>query len=133
METTDNIYSTNFRDYDGDHSQLLGKLVLHEGGSSICGTTRSIHKIEKVLKNGFKITGMTDEIFGFIDGHQRGLNGRINMTKVSRCKLILPEEADDLRTEWKKKKEIKAIKADIQSKLDSLSLEQLQKISQIIK
>jgi hypothetical protein len=121
-----------FKDFENDYSQLIGKKVLYESGMSYSERlSRSIVQIQSVTKTGFKLLNMSTLIFGF-DGHQKGLTGRQNMGTISKCKLLTDEEVESLRVEWKAKKELKAAREELRSKIDSLTIEQLNSIKSII-
>ena len=114
--------------------ELIGKTVLFTFGHSYSGKTRQISKITKVTKTGFKIdvTGFEDRLFSLNNGHQKGLNGRMNMSIVSYCDLITEEETQKYREEFTKNREIKQIKSLIKDKIDNLTYEQLIAIKDII-
>jgi hypothetical protein len=85
-------------------------------------------KIEKVTKTGFRLFTMPDTMFSLIDGSQKGLTGRMNMGTISRCQLVTDEEANQLREQWKRNKQEKALREKMKVKLETMSFEQLQKM-----
>jgi hypothetical protein len=121
----------SFRDFKNNPSGLLGQFVLYESGTSYGGVSRYIKKIEKVTKTGFRITENPLDLFSFIDGYQKGLNGRMHIGTVSKCKLITPEYADFLRSEWKKAKETRGLREQMMEKLKTMTFEQLKQIESI--
>jgi hypothetical protein len=121
-----------FTDFESNPQELVGKLVLYESGGIHGGTTRKITKITKVTKTAFKIEGEKESIFSLINGHKKGLTGRMNWGVVSDCTLITEEEAESLRKKWAENKEKKALLADVTEKLKTATLTQLQGISKIL-
>lgn len=103
-------YKDNFKNYESDYKQLIGKWVLYEFGRSYDREhrNRSLVKITKVTKTGFRIGNDSTALFDF-DGWQKGLTGRMEMGTISNCKLLTEEEKIQISTEWiekKKKKEL---------------------------
>jgi hypothetical protein len=118
-----------FKDFENNTQELLGKIVLYESGMSYSDKKkRSLMKIEKVTKTGFRLFTMPDTMFSLIDGSQKGLTGRMNMGTISQCKLVTDEEANQLREKWKLNKEEKALREQMKVKLETMSFEQLQKM-----
>jgi len=118
-----------FKDFENNTQELIGKTVLYESGMSYMDNKRrSLMKIEKVTKTGFRLFTMPDTMFSLIDGSQKGLTGRMNMGTISQCKLVTDEEANQLREQWKRNKEEKALREKMKVKLETMSFEQLQKM-----
>ncbi len=124
-----------FENYKDDYSKLVDKYVLYESGQSYdSNRRRSIVKITKITKTGFRITGEDSKLFDFY-GHQKGLSkDRYNWSVISRCELLTESEKDEIVKIWKEKKEKKALFEDIQKLLTiDLSTDKLQEINKIIK
>ena len=118
-----------FKDFENNTQELVGKTVLYESRVSYSDNKRrSLMKIEKVTKTGFRLFTMPDTMFSLIDGSQKGLTGRMNMGTISECKLVTDEEANQLREQWKRNKEEKALREKMKIKLETMSFEQLQKM-----
>jgi hypothetical protein len=118
-----------FKDFKDNTQELVGKTVLYESGMSYFDNRRrSLLKIEKVTKTGFSLSSMPDKKFNLIDGSQKGLTSRMDMATVSQCRLLTDEEADQLREQWKRNKEEKALREKMKVKLETMSFEQLQKM-----
>jgi len=118
-----------FKDFENNPQELIGKTVLYESGMSFSDKrTRSLMKIEKVTKTGFKLFAMPDKMFSLINGSRKGLTGRENMGTISKCKLLTDEEANQLREKWKQNKEVKELREKMKVKLETMSFEQLQKM-----
>ena len=118
-----------FKDFENNTQELVGKTVLYESGASFSDNrSRSLMKIEKVTKTAFRLFTMPDTMFSLIDGSQKGLTGRMNMATISQCKLLTDEEANQLREQWKRNKEEKALREKMKIKLETMSFEQLQKM-----
>jgi len=123
------VYIMEFKDFENNTQELVGKTVLYESGMSYSDNKRrSLMKIEKVTKTGFRLFTMPDKTFSLIDGSQKGLTGRMNMGIISQCKLVTDEEANQLREQWKRNKEEKALREKMKAKLETMSFEQLQKM-----
>ena len=121
-----------FKDFENNPQELIGKTVLYESGMSYSDNKRrSLMKIEKVTKTSFRLFTMPDTMFSLIDGSQKGLTGRMNMGTISQCKLVTDEEANQLREQWKRNKEEKALREKMKAKLETMSFEQLQKMELI--
>jgi len=118
-----------FKDFKDNTQELVGKTVLYESGMSYSDNRRcSLLKIEKVTKTGFSLSSMPDKKFNLIDGSQKGLTGRMDMATVSQCRLLTDEEANQLREQWKRNEEEKALRGKMKVKLETMSFEQLQKM-----
>lgn len=118
-----------FKDFENNYEELVGKTVLYESGQSYSNDRRRyLVKIEKVTKTGFRISSLPDALFSFVDGSQKGLNGRMYMGTISKCKLLTDEEADEIRQQWKRNREERALREKMQEKLKTMSFEQLQKM-----
>jgi hypothetical protein len=118
-----------FKDFENNTQELIGKTVLYERGMSYSDKKiRSLIKIEKVTKTGFRLFTMPDKMFSLIDGSQKGLTGRMNMGTISICQLVTDDEANQLREQWKRNKEEKALREKMKIKLETMSFEQLQKM-----
>lgn len=119
----------NFKDFEKNPQELVGKTVLYESGMSYSyKRNRSLIKIEKVTKTGFRLFTMPDTLFSLIDGSQKGLNGRADMAIISKCKLITDEEANKLRKQWKRNKIERELREKMQEKLKTMTFEQLKKM-----
>ena len=115
-----------FSDYEP--KDLVGKKVLHESGMSYDSSRRKVlTTITSIIKTGFKIKD-AEGVFDFKDGGKKGRG----MGVVSNCKLITEDEAADIRIKWKQTRERLAIKNLIEQKIDSLDLDTLIKIKDII-
>jgi len=122
-----------FIDFENNTQDLVGKFVLYESGMSYSDSrNRSIIKIEKVTKTGFRLLLMPDKLFSLSDGYQKGLNGRMDMGTISQCTLITEEEANNYRQSWKRNREEKALRAEMKIKFDELSFEQLLKMKELL-
>jgi hypothetical protein len=118
-----------FKDFENNTQELIGKTVLYESGMSYSDNKRrSLMKIEKVTKTGFRLFTMPNTMFSLIDGSQKGLTGRMNMGTISQCKLVTDEEVNQLREQWRRNKEEKALREKMKVKLETMSFEQLQKM-----
>lgn len=118
-----------FKDFENNYEELIGKTVLYERGQSYSEKkSRSLIKIEKVTKTGFRLFSMPDALFSFIDGSQKGLKGRMYMGTISKCRLVTDEEANQLREQWKRKKEEYALRNKMIEKVKTMTFEQLQKM-----
>lgn len=118
-----------FKDFENNYKELIGRTVLHERGKTYSDQrTRSLAKIEKVTKTGFRIASMPDAIFSLFDGRKKGMNGRMDIGTVSRCTLVTDEEASQIREQWKRNKEERALREKMQEKLKTMTFEQLQKM-----
>ena len=112
----------NFKDFENDYSQLVGKTVLLSNRYN-----SSLHKIEKVTKTGFRISG-DSSLFRLDNGWQKGGNS----WSFSSCSLLTDEEANEYRAKWALAKEIRDIKEEVKTKLEILDIETLRKIKSII-
>lgn len=120
-----------FSDFE-NKQDLVGKIVLHENGTSYGGVSRSIKKITKVTATGFRIED-SEKLYSLIDGHVKQTYPRSNIGQINQCTLITDEQADQYRTQWKEKKEKKELVTFIAAKVDQkLSLAQLNEIKKII-
>jgi hypothetical protein len=118
-----------FKDFENNPQELIGKTVLYESGMSYSVIKgRSLMKIEKVTKTGFRLFTMPHIMFSLIDGSQKGLTGRMSMGTISRCQLVTEEEANQLREQWKRNKEEKALREKMKIKFETMTFEQLQKM-----
>ena len=118
-----------FKDFENNPQELIGKTVLYISGMSYSDNKRrSLIKIEKVTKTGFRLFTMPDTMFSLIDGSQKGLTGRMNMGTISRCQLVTDEEANQLREQWKRNKEEKTLREKMKVKFETMTFEQLQKM-----
>jgi hypothetical protein len=121
----------NFFDFKDNPQELVGELVLFETGSSTHGTSRSIATIVKVVTgakhNYFKIKGC-DSQFHISNGNERGKNGRLNWGRICECKLLTLQEADALRLQWKKNREIKAMRKRLLESIDKIPDSTLEQI-----
>lgn len=121
-----------FKDFANNPQELVGKYVLCEIGSTwSLNNNKSIRKIEKVSRNWFKITDLNDAIFNLINGSRKGLNGRMNMGAISKCTLITEEQANELKLQWKQKREEKELRERMKMKLESMNFEQLKQMELI--
>jgi hypothetical protein len=120
-----------FKDFKPE--ELIGKRVLYQYGQSYAKSlNKGIRTITKVTKTGFRISEFDDYLFGF-DGYRKGLTGRENISTISFCELISPEQEKELIEQWTIAKEVKSIRTQITEKLDGLTIEQLRLIKEIIK
>ena len=118
-----------FKDFENNIQELVGKTVLYESGMSFeDNKRRSLIKIEKVTKLGFRLFTMPDKMFSLINGSQKGLAGRMNVGTISHCQLVTDEEANELREQWRKNKEEKALREKMKVKFETMTFEQLQKM-----
>jgi hypothetical protein len=123
----------DFKDFQNNPQDLVGKRVLYEGGMSYSDSKRrSITKIEKVTKTGFRLFAMPDSLFSLNDGSQKGLTGRMNMGTVSQCTLITDEEATAYIETWKQNREEKALREEMKAKFDTFTFEQLVKMKELL-
>ena len=123
-----------FKDFQNNPKELVGKTVLYESGVSYSKhRRRALIKIEKVTKTGFRLFTMPNTLFSLIDGNQKGLNGRINMGTISKCKLMTDDEADQLREQWRRNKEENALREKMKSKFQTMTFEQLKQMELIFK
>ncbi len=112
--------------------ELVGKLVLYSSGKSYNNRlNQAIRTIERITTTGFRISKHESIVFNF-NGDQKGLNSRADIGTISRCELITEEKAKELVAQWNQNKLISKMKTEIKDKLDSLSFEQLEKITKII-
>lgn len=105
-------FTTSFNDFRP--KDLVGKYVVYVRGHSWDSDNerlKSIRKITKVTKTGFRITPSNNSgteydegLFAF-DGWMKGLSGREHMGTYRRCELLTDEEAKALSNEWKERKE----------------------------
>lgn len=116
-----------FKDFENNPEELIGKTVLYEYGS-FNNTRRSLINIEKVTKTGFKIFKMPDTIFSLINGSQKGLTGRMNIGTISQCKLVTEEESNQLKKQWESNKEEKSLREKMKVKFETMTFEQLKKM-----
>jgi hypothetical protein len=120
-----------FKDFKNNPQELVGKYVLYESGKSYSEQRiRSIVQIGKVTKTGFRLNAisMQDMLFSLADGWQKGLNSKMDMGTISRCTLLTDEEAENTINQWRIKKEEKALRDRMKTKLESMTFEQLQKM-----
>lgn len=118
-----------FKDFENNYEELIGKTVLYESGQSYSDKrSRALIKIEKVTKTGFRLFSMPDALFSFIDGSQKGLTGRMYMGTISKCRLVTDDEANQLREQWKRNKEERVLREKMQEKLKTMTFEQLKKM-----
>lgn len=118
-----------FKDFKNNYEELIGKTVLYESGQSYSDKRgRSLTTIKKVTKTGFRLFSMPDALFSFIDGSQKGLTGRMYMGAISKCRLVTDDEANELREQWKRNKEERALREKMQEKLKTMTFEQLKKM-----
>ncbi len=118
-----------FKDFENNYEELIGKTVLYEIGQSYSEKrSRSLIKIEKVTKTGFRLFSMPDALFSFIDGRQKGLTGRMYMGTISKCRLVTDEEANQIREQWKRNKEESILREKMLEKVKTMSFEQLKKM-----
>lgn len=118
-----------FKDFENNYEELIGKTVLYESGQSYSDKrSRSLIKIEKVTKTGFRLFSMPDALFSFIDGSQKGLTGRMYMGTISKCRLVTDDEANQIREQWKRNKEERVLREKMQEKLKTMTFEQLKKM-----
>lgn len=121
-----------FKDFQNNTQELIGKTVLYESGMYYSDSKiRSLIKIDKVTKAGFKLFTMPDKIFSLIDGRQKGLTGKSNMGTISRCKLVTDEEANQLKEQWKRNKDEMVLREKMKVKFVNMTFEQLQKMELI--
>ena len=118
-----------FKDFENKKQELIGKTVLYESGQ-IYSEKRSMSliKIEKVTKTRFKIYSMPTALFSFIDGRQKGLTGRMYMGTISKCTLLTDEEAKQISEKWKRNKEERILRENMQEKVKTMSFDQLKKM-----
>jgi len=118
-----------FRDFDNNRQDLIGKTVVYESGQSYSDRrNRSLIKINKITKTGFRLSTMPNALFSFVDGSQKGLGGKMDMGTISQCKLVTDEEANNIREQWKRNKEEKALREKMKLKLETMTFDQLQKM-----
>jgi len=115
-------------DFKNNPQELIGKTVIYESGMTHSEyRRRSLMKIIKVTKTGFKLFSMPDTLFNF-DGSEKGLNIPSRMAIISKCELVTEEEADILRAEWKQQKQVKQLREKMKAKLETMTFEQLKKM-----
>jgi hypothetical protein len=120
-----------FSDFENKQN-LVGKIVLHENGTSYGGVSRSIKKITKVTATGFKVQD-SEKLYSLINGDVKQTYSRSNIGQINQCTLITDEQADQYRTQWKEKKEKKELVTFITANISpKLSLAQLTEIKRII-
>ncbi len=126
-------YKTKFKDFESDYSELIDKYVLYESGVTYGSKSKSICRITKVTKTGFKINGVEneDKIFHF-DGGQKGLTGRMNIGKISNCTLLTVEEAQEISKTWKKNRQVKELRKKILAEIENIDFEKLEEINKIL-
>ena len=119
-----------FKDFENNTNDLIGKSVLYESGFSYSEKrNRSIRQITSVTKTGFKIKDH-ESLFNF-NGYQKGLNGRMNMGTISKCELLTEDEANKLRLKWKAQKEENILRIEMSEKLKTMTYEQLLKMKEL--
>lgn len=122
----------NFKDFENNLQDLVGKTVLYESGFSYSNSkSLTLLKIEKVTKTGFRLFTMPDKLFGF-DGWQKGLNSIMDMATISRCELVTEDKANVLRETWMRNKEEMQLREKVKQDIHTCTFEQLQKINQIL-
>lgn len=122
-----------FKDFENNPQDLVGKTVLYEGGMSYSDQrNRSLIKITKVTKTGFRLETTQDRLFSLSDGEQKGLHGRMNMGVISRCTLLTEDEVNVYRKTWKRNREMKTLKEEMKIKFETLTFEQLEKFRDLI-
>lgn len=118
-----------FKDFEANPKELIGKLVVYESGQVYSKTrVMSLHHIWKVTKTGFRLVGKPTKLFRLKDGQEKGLNGRMNMSTISICRLVSEDEANQLKELWKQIKEERALREKMQEKLKTMTFEQLKKM-----
>ena len=118
-----------FKDFESNPNELIGKWVVYESGFGYSeDRSKSLRKIESVTKTGFRLSSMPDVLFNLIDGRQKGLNGRMNISVISKCKLVTDEEANQIREQWKLNKEERALREKMLEKVKTMSFEQLKQM-----
>jgi hypothetical protein len=123
----------NFKDFKDNPQDLIGKFVLYESGISYSNNNkRSLIKIQKVTKTGFKLYLMPDHLFNLYDGSQKGLGGRMNMAIISQCTLLTDEEVNNYRETWRKNKEEKTLREEMKLKFDAFTFEDLLKMKRLL-
>lgn len=96
-----------FSKYKDREAELKGKLVLYEHGFSYKGSfSRSIVKIASVHKTGFRIEafkkGVADTTMLFDwRGEQKGLHRKMDMGRISRCKILTVDGTNAIRDMWR--------------------------------
>lgn len=121
-----------FKDFSDNPQELVGKTVLYESGFTYSEKRdRYLVKIEKVTKTGFKITSFPYYLFSLTEGYRKGLNRRADIGTISRCTLVTDEEADQLREEWMRKREINSLRKKMADKLATMTYDQLIKMEQL--
>lgn len=119
----------DFKDFEGKCQELIGKTVLYESGFTYSEKrNRSLLKIEKVTKTGFRLSKMPSNLFSLTNGKQKGLNHKFDMATISQCTLLTDDEANQLREQWKRMKAENELRNKIMEKVKSMTFEQLQKI-----
>jgi hypothetical protein len=119
----------DFKDFANNPQELVGKTVLYVRGFSYSeNKSRTLLKIEKVTKTGFRLCTMPHAMFSLFDGMQKGLGGKMSMGTISRCELVTEDEAHQLRAQWKRNQETRVLREQMKIKLDTMTLEQLQKM-----
>jgi|LakMenEpi03Aug12_release.lakeMendotaPanAssembly.Ray.scaffolds.fasta_scaffold811120_3 hypothetical protein len=123
-----------FSDFKDNPQDLVGKTVLYRSGQSYSerSISLSLRKIERVTKTGFAITHPATVLFSLIDGHQKGLNGRMDMGTISQCELLTDDEANEYRRKWKRQKEEKMLREEMLAKFNTLTYDQLLKFKELI-
>ena len=123
----------DFKDFQNNSQDLIGKYVLYESGQSYSySKKRSIIKIQKVTKTGFRLFLMPNILFSLNDGSQKGLTGRMDMGTISQCTLITEEEVANYRKTWKLNREEKALREEMKAKFDTFSFDQLIKMKELL-
>ena len=120
-----------FSDFKGKENELDGCFVLWHYGKFYGDKSKSIRRIVKVTKTGFRIKN-NDSLFSFV-GYQKGLNGRENMGTVSYCDLISEEEAVQISNGWKEKRETNKLREEVLEAIKLADKDKLQRALEILK
>ena len=115
-----------FRDFENNPKELIGKRVLISGKYS-----KSIGTISRLTKTSFAVKiGNTeiDSLFDLANGIIRSSDKR-NSTKAI---LLSLEKEEVIKKEWKENLERKNLTEKFNQKINSLTIEQITKINEII-
>ncbi len=125
----------DFKDFINNPQDLVGKTVLYESGTTYSSNIyRCLTTITKVTKTGFRITleSATSTLFSLADGNAKGLTGRQNMARISRCILLTDNQENEYRIKWRDAKIKKALIDEIKSKIESLDIDSLRSIKLLL-
>lgn len=112
---TGNNKELSLMQFEGREEKLLNQHVMHIIGNSYdTKRSRSIRRITKVLKTGFRISEQESALFAF-NGRQKIPSLKFNMGIVSYCELYTVEEINCIVAQWKIYKAKKTMKKEIKA------------------